>query len=156
MSRNKTILIVSFLLILASCTNTNVYDKLEAIKDASWASKNIIRLEYVVQDTATAQDIFINLRHTGLYKYNNIYLFVTTTAPNGKNIKDTVEFALAQPSGKWLGSGVGDILDCRLAYKRQVRFGQRGKYIFYIQHGMRDTNLAEILDVGLRIDYSKN
>lgn len=155
MNRNNLFIYIFSILVLASCTNTSVYDKSEAIKNASWNSNNIIRLEYTVQDTANAQDIYINLRHTGLYKYNNIFLFVTTTAPNAKSIKDTIEFSLAKPDGKWLGSGIGDVLDCQLVYKRQVRFGQKGKYIFYIQHGMRDINLEEILDVGLRIEESK-
>jgi gliding motility-associated lipoprotein GldH len=133
-----------------------VYDKTYPISDAKWESKNILRFEYTEQDTAIAKDIYLTLRHTGLYNYNNIFLFVTTLAPNGKSIKDTVEFSLAQTDGKWIGSGIGDVLDCRLAYKRMVKFGQQGKYIFYIQHGMRDLKLPEILDVGLRIEKSKD
>jgi gliding motility-associated lipoprotein GldH len=140
------------LFILFSCTNLVDYSEQKAIKGASWLVNDVCRFEYLVKDTITPKDIFINLRHTGMYKYSNIYFFVTTLAPNGMSIKDTVEFTLADKRGKWAGAGIGDICDVELAYKRNVRFGQSGRYILYIQHGMRDQKLEEITDIGISIN----
>ena len=72
-----------------------------------------------------------------------------------KALIDTVEFTIADNKGKWIGSGIGDIHDVRLVYRRNVRFGQTGNYVFYIQHGMRETEIKEITDVGIRIEDSK-
>ena len=150
---NRVLLL--FPLIFAACVNLNVFEKNQAVENASWPIHKIYRFEYSSTDTINTKDFFINLRHTGLYKYSNIFMFVTTIAPNGQNIKDTVEFTIADNKGKWIGSGIGDIHDIRLVYRRRIRFGQTGNYIFYIQHGMREEELKEITDVGIRIEDSK-
>ncbi len=151
----KGLLFIAIALITTHCSNLNDFDQNISIDNSSWAIDKVLRFEYNSKDTLNGKDIFVNLRHTGLYKYNNIFLFVTTLAPNGESIKDTTEFILANNSGKWFGSGIGDISDVRLVYKHNVKFGQVGKYVFYVQHGMRDKKLDEIVDVGIHIQNSK-
>jgi gliding motility-associated lipoprotein GldH len=141
--------------LVVACVNLNVFEKNEAINKALWQNDKIFRFEYLSRDTVISKNVDINLRHSDLYKYNNLYLFVTTIAPDGKTLKDTVEFTLADTKGKWVGSGIGNIYDLRLIYRHNIRFGQLGKYIFYIQHGMRETSLKDITDVGIRIEDAK-
>ncbi len=149
----KWFIIQSFL--LTACVNLNVYEKNETVHGASWPKNKIFRFEYISTDTLSSKNVDINLRHNDFYKYCNIYLLVTTIAPDGKRLIDTVEFTLADSKGKWVGSGIGNIFDLRLVYKQNIRFGQLGKYIFYIQHGMRETELKDITDVGIRIENAK-
>lgn len=141
--------------LITSCININLHEQNISIDHSAWPFDKILRYEYYSGDTLAPKEFSVNLRHTGLYKYNNIYLFITTIAPNGKSIKDTVEYTLVSDKGKWIGSGIGDIHDIRLAYKHKIRFAQQGKYIFYIQHGMRDNVLHGIIDVGIRIEDTK-
>jgi gliding motility-associated lipoprotein GldH len=151
---NKLYVIICIAFTLFACGNLNVFEKNETIKGSEWLSNSIVRFEYAANDTALEKNILVNIRHTGLYKYNNIFLFITTIAPNGKTMVDTSEFTIADNSGKWLGSGIGDMFDTQLVFKKNVRFSQVGKYIFLIQHGMRDEKLKEVSDVGLRIENS--
>jgi gliding motility-associated lipoprotein GldH len=151
----KACLLLTMSLMVCTCVNINVYEQNVAIDHSAWPEGKILRYEYNSTDTITTKLLSIGLRHTGLYPYSNIYLFITTIAPNGKSIKDTVEYNLVNDNGKWIGSGIGDICDLRLSYKHKARFGQQGKYIFYIQHGMRDDILSGILDVGIRIEDAK-
>lgn len=125
------------------------------IPDAQWEISKSIRFEYYCNDTLNTKDILFTIRHTGQYPYSNLYLFVTTMAPNGNKQKDTVEFLLADSRGKWFGSGIGDIHSLQLIFKRNIRFGQLGRYIFYIQHGMREKKLQGITDVGILIKNSE-
>jgi len=138
-----------------ACVNLNVYEKTEVVQGASWPKNKIFRFEYLSNDTITPKNVNIDLRHNDLYPYNNIYLFVTTIAPDGKRLTDTVEFTLADNKGKWTGSGIGNICDLSLIFRENVRFGQLGKYVFYIQHGMRESTLKNITDVGIRIENAK-
>jgi len=153
--KNKWNIILLITLIITGCGNLDVYEENQAIISASWPDDKIFRFEFHSTDTIAPKDIYINLRHTNLYKYNNIFLFVTTIAPNGRSLKDTSEFTIAKTNGKWLGSGLGGIFEVRLAYKHNVRFAQEGKYIFYVQHGMRERSLKDIIDVGIRIENVK-
>lgn len=150
--KNSWFIIIAISII--ACSYLDEYSESKVIKGGSWDVNDICRYEYNVTDTISAKDLFINLRHTGLYKYSNIFFFVTTLAPNGKSIKDTVEYTLADIRGKWAGSGIGDLHDVELAYKRNIKFGQQGRYIIYIQHGMRDRQLEAVTDVGISVRNS--
>ena len=57
-----------------------------------------------------------------LIPFRNIYLFVTTTSPDGKTITDTLQYNLADEKGKWYGKGFGDIHELNLPYKSNVYF----------------------------------
>ena len=148
---NIKLAIACIVLFMAACGPFSEYTQNQAIDDATWQANKVLRFEYISNDTISEKDLFINLRHTSLYKYNNIYFFVTILAPNGLCVKDTVAFTLADVHGKWAGKGLGDIYDVKLAFKHNIRFGQVGKYTFLIQHGMRDMKLKEIADVGICI-----
>jgi gliding motility-associated lipoprotein GldH len=87
-----------------------------------------------------------------LYPFSNLYLFITTTAPSGDFVKDTVDVILADEKGKWKGRGLGDIWDLQQLYKQNVRFAQRGTYHFEYVQAMRMEKLPFILDVGLRVE----
>jgi gliding motility-associated lipoprotein GldH len=142
-------------LVLVSCDPNRVYEKNFRIPDGVWTMNDPVRFEVIVADTITAHNLYINVRHTGMYPFSNLYLFVTTIAPSGHAIKDTVQIILADKKGKWLGNGLGDIWNNQRLYKEQVRFAQKGEYIFEYEQAMRLEKLPFILDVGLRVEQAK-
>jgi gliding motility-associated lipoprotein GldH len=139
-------------LILTSCDPARVYEKNVKIPNGIWQRDNRVRFELVVEDTISAHNLYVNIRNTSLYPMSNLYLFITTTAPSGHSVRDTLEVILADEKGKWLGSGLGDIWDLQQLYKKNVRFAQRGKYSFEYEQAMRTEKLPFILDVGLRVE----
>lgn len=149
------LLIALSVLVLVSCDPGRVYEKNIRIPDGIWNQNNPVSFEVIVEDTITPHNLYINVRNTGMYPLSNLYLFVTTIAPSGHTIKDTVQIILADEKGKWLGDGLGDIWDIQRLYKEQVRFAQKGKYIFEYEQAMRLEKLPFILDVGLRVEKSK-
>ncbi len=103
--------------------------------------------------------MFVNLRNTNAYKYNNLFLIVEMVFPHGKTIKDTLEYRMAEPSGKLLGEGYTDIKENKLWYKENVVFTETGEYTVNIQHAMRENGkvngiveLEGITDIGFRIE----
>jgi gliding motility-associated lipoprotein GldH len=142
-------------ILLISCDPNSVFEKNIRIPDGIWDRNNPVRFEVVVEDTITPHNLYINVRNTGMYPVSNLYLFVTTIAPSGHTIKDTVQVILADERGKWLGKGLGDIWDNQKLYKEQVRFAQKGEYIFEYEQAMRLEKLPFILDVGLRVEKAR-
>jgi gliding motility-associated lipoprotein GldH len=142
-------------LVLVSCDPGRVYEKNIRIPDGIWTRNYPVRFEVIVEDTITPHNLYINIRNTGMYPFSNLYLFVTTAAPSGHTIKDTVQIILADEKGKWLGNGLGDIWDNQRLYKEHVRFAQKGKYVFEYEQAMRLERLPFILDVGLRVEKVK-
>ena len=59
---------------------------------------------------------------------------------------------MAQPDGKWFGETSGTIVENQ-ALITQGYFTDAGTYSFKLEQAMRDNDLTEILDVGLRVEY---
>ena len=115
---------------------------------------DILHFRVPVTDTVNSNNVFFTVRTGTSYPFRNIYLFVTTTSPEGKSVTDTLQYNLADEKGNWYGKGFGDIRELNLPYKSNVFFPFKGIYQFKIQHGMRIENLNSVYDFGLKIEKS--
>ena len=59
------------------------------------------------------------------------------------------EYTLATPDGRWLGNGLGDLIDHKFIVDENVKFQQKGKYKYIINHEMRIDKLSNIQTIGL-------
>lgn len=141
-----------------SCDPNGVFDVYKSVPN-KWHKDTVVSFKVKAPDSINAYNLFVNLRNTNAYKYNNLFLIVEMNFPHGKTIKDTLEYKMADPSGKFLGSGLTDIKENKLWYKEQVVFKEKGEYIINIQHAMRENGkvngvvqLEGITDVGFRIE----
>ena len=144
--------VLSLMLFLSSCDNNRIFEENKELINNCWSSDNIIKFEVDIDSLETPTNFYINIRISEGYPYSNLFLFIKTTFPNGKMANDTLDCILADLNGKWIGSGMGDIYDNQIPFKKNVLFPEKGKYIFELQHGMRQEIIPLILDVGLRIE----
>jgi gliding motility-associated lipoprotein GldH len=82
----------------------------------------------------------------------SLYVFLYSEYPDGSSHKDTLEFLLAEPDGKWLGENTGTIVEFKGPIAAGGRFSKLGKYTFKLQHAMREEELKEVVDIGLCIE----
>ena len=139
------------ILFLSSCGYHAVYDRNVSIKHSLWYKDEAAHFEIDIEDTLATYDFFINLRNSTDYRFNNLYLFMTTKFPNGNLTCDTIECVLADNEGKWLGKGWGHLKENEILLNQSMVFPLRGKYEFWIQQAMRADTLKGIANVGLRI-----
>lgn len=138
--------------IFTSCDNNRLYDKNIEIPQYLWHKDSLVKFEVHIEDTITPVNFYINVRNADGFPYANLFLFIKTHFPDGRIASDTLECLLADEKGKWMGSGMGDIYDNQILFKRNVVFPVSGNYIFEYQHGMRTDNLPLIMDIGMRIE----
>lgn len=150
--RSSLLIIFTSLLLLVSCNSKVVYTDSQAIPGKTWALMNTPTFRMSVTDTINSNNVYFTIRTGSSYPFRNIYLFVTTTSPNGKVITDTLQYNLADEKGKWYGKGLGDIHELNLPYKSNVFFPVKGIYQFKFQHGMRVENLNGVYDIGVRVE----
>jgi gliding motility-associated lipoprotein GldH len=151
-NRFSFIFIMTSLLLLLSCNNKVVYTNSRVFAEETWKLMDISTFKVPITDTVNSNNVIFTIRNGASYPFRNIYLFVTTTSPDGKKITDTLQYNLADEKGKWYGRGFGDIHELNLPYKSNVYFPLKGTYEFKIQHGMRIENLKGVYDFGLRIE----
>ncbi|RPD38478.1 gliding motility lipoprotein GldH [Chitinophaga barathri] len=131
------------------------FEKNRDIPNSEWAADNrpVFELELSPEDTAYAYNIYVNVRHTDAYPYNNLWLLVSTQLPGDSTaVTRRVELPLADTYGKWLGSGMDDIYEHRIPIQQNAIFSKPGMYRFTYEQNMRQTPLPDMLSVGLRIE----
>ena len=135
---------------IVSCDRKRVFEAYKQLDENGW---NKIRSWYsrmALKDTTRNHNLYVNIRNKGTYPYSNLWLFLTIGSPDGKQLTDTVEFTLAEPSGRWKGSGIGDLHDNQILFKSSVYFSRKGEYTFRIKQGMRDNVLQGITGCGFK------
>lgn len=150
----RSILLIFVLFSIVSCKSDVVFDKYEKIKNSVWKESDTIVLVANITDTLSLHDIYINIRNTGDYRYSNLFLFMSLEGA-GQKLTDTVDIVLADDKGKWIGNGVGGLWDSRYIIRKNTKFPHSGKYTFKLQQGMRDSELHDISDIGIRIEKSQ-
>ena len=144
--------LITLLLMITSCNSNVIFTDSVVIPDNTWRLTNIPVFTIPVTDTAINTNVFFTIRTGSEYPFRNIYLFVTSSSPDGKSICDTLEYNLADEKGNWYGRGFGDIKELNLPFKSNVFFPVKGTYKFNVQHGMRVGDLKGVYDIGLRIE----
>lgn len=149
---NNYIIILLLVLSLPSCVKNTLYTDSSVMKGKEWHLNDIPVFKIPVKDTLNSNDIYFVIRTGSAYPYRNIFLFVTTSSPDGRSITDTLQYNLADEKGNWYGKGFGDINELKLPFKSNVYFPQRGVYQVAIQHGMRIETLTGVYDFGMRVE----
>ena len=144
-------------LTLTACDGTVYYDQSQSIDEHGWLPDEVSTFRIDVDDTTHAFDLMVEVRNTIDYPYSNLFLFVDTRFPDGSTSRDTIECPLADAAGHWYGRRTGRYVDSRYRLRAgSVRFAEPGMYLFGISNGMRDSAIAGIKDIGMRMEYSKS
>lgn len=142
-------------MVLAACDANSVFDRYKPIKNGVWHKDSLVVFNIPVTDTLQNHNLYINVRNKVDYRYSNLWLFVRIEQPEGTAMRDTFEMVLADPSGKWLGKGMGGLKNRKAIYRSNVFFPRSGSYTISLQQGMRDEKLNGISDVGVRLEKVK-
>ncbi len=151
------LLVTACCLFFTSCNQLEVFEQSTVIPDYSWKQQFTAAGDFVITDTVSAYSIYLVLRHTDAYHYNNIWLNVGLQPPGDSLHVQKVNLTLSDDANGWEGTGMNDIWDLKkLLNGEPRRFKQAGKYHFTIAQIMRDDPLLNIMSVGLRIEKKKD
>lgn len=151
-STNFLALITFSCAVFTSCRPIDVYEKNTTIPKYEWKYDQAAEGTFVISDTVAAYNIYIVLRHTDSYNYNNIWLNVGLQSPGDSLFYQKLNLSLGNDQG-WEGTGMNDIWEVRKLVNGQPRrFRKNGTYKFRIQQVMRDNPLHGIMSAGLRVE----
>lgn len=142
--------IVSFILLSCQAENTH-FEDMERI-DNNWKKIDTKSFSIPILSKDGKYDLQLIIRNNNQYPYRNLYIFTEIISPKGESLIDTLEYQLADITGKWLGSGMGEIKQNTLIYKENISLQDTGKYKVNISHAMRENNLKGIEDISLMVE----
>jgi gliding motility-associated lipoprotein GldH len=156
--RKISLLIAGMLLavITLSCDRSTLFSGNYHLEDKQWSMYDPARYAFPVEDTLSTYNIALSVRTSTDYPYRNLYLFVVTAFPSGTTVTDTIHATVADEKGKWMGRGAGDLRELTIPYKSNVYFPEKGEYHIRVVHGMRDTVLKGVYDMGIKVSLKES
>lgn len=139
---------------MTSCRNEVVYEKNQPINCDGWKINDTLVYQVTINDIQQKYDLSINVRHRDVYEFTNVYLNIITIMPHKAVKKEVISLPLCDDGGKWYGNCTGDICFQRVYLMRKVIFPAAGIYEFRINQEMRTEELANLFDIGLRVEKS--
>lgn len=146
-------------LLLWSCDDQKEFDTYQTLSNKVWQLKDTITFDVEVQDTINPKHVFLKIRNDNSYAYSNLFVISNLQFDDGLVVKDTLEYAMTDDYGRWLGDGLTDVKESQLYFLENYTFPKSGKYTFSFTQAMRkrgDVNplvdLKGITDIGLRIE----
>lgn len=154
---SKTYFAIIILLLASSCVTIDVFEKNVSIPNQEWSGNFQPEITFEIKDTTSLYNIYVVLRHTDAYRYNNIWLNVYTEIPGDTVNKQRLDLRLATDDKGWLGSGMDDIFEHRILITRSpVALRKPGEYKFRLQQIMREEPLQYVMNVGIRVEKARS
>tara|TARA_Y100000748_G_C15413422_1_gene456386 strand:- start:225 stop:713 length:489 start_codon:yes stop_codon:yes gene_type:complete len=158
----KILLVIIFSVIFLGCNDNIIYREFINLGESWSLSKKVsFKIDKILLNTNDNYDIYIHLRNNNEYQYNNIFLIGIIKDSINIIEKDTLEYAMADSEGKWLGKGFLSLKESKLWWKSNYRFTEVNSLIFEIDQVTRkngsqyqDEDLKGIIDIGLSIEIS--
>ena len=153
--KNSLFLAILISIMFVSCVKNDVFLSYKTIPLQGWSKDSLVTFDVAIKDTTVAYNLYVNVRNRGEYPYQNLWIFLSKKTPASMLSKDSIECYLADNRGKWLGTGIGSVMEMSVLYQQNVRFSKAGIYQYKIAHGMRDSVLSGLNDIGFQVEKVK-
>jgi len=155
---HKVFVALVMLMVFASCDSHVVWSETQSVS-GTWEKEREVIFTVASLDSLKNYNVFINLRNTNDYPFNNIFLIAAIEFPHGKTITDTLEYKMAHPNGEWMGEGIGSVKENKLWLRENIQFSESGNYNIILTQAVRNNGETEgvsqlpgITDVGISIE----
>jgi gliding motility-associated lipoprotein GldH len=155
---HRLLAIAALLFVFVSCDSEMVMGEMRELP-GSWDKNDKLTFQISQLDSLKKYDLFLHIRNTNDYPYNNIFLIASLEFPHGKTLVDTLEYRMANADGTWLGTGIGTVKENKLWFKENITFFEEGVYTLHLSQAVRNngavhgvTQLEGITEVGYSIE----
>ena len=150
----RSLLFVVLVSFLFSCDDASFYTKSYSFNNNTWQRSVKPKFIVEIKDTKHLYDFIVTLRTSTSYKYNNLWIFLNTTPPNGLSVREPFEIKTCYPDGSWIGKKTGSIVEHTLIFKRR-KVPSRGKYKFILEQGITEKLIDEVVDISFEVKLVK-
>lgn len=149
----SAVIVSGLVLCGTACKTIDVFEKNVSIPQQQWDRSYQPVIVFNISDTTALYNIYVTLRHTHAYNYNNIWLHVNYQLPGDTLKKQRVDIPLADNNKGWLGTGMDDIYEVRrLITPQPYRFKNSGDCTFTLEQIMRENPLKYVMNAGIRVE----
>ncbi len=134
---------------LFGCGEKPLFEKVYSFDDRVWTLEQKPEFKIEVTDTTALYDISLTLRTTTDYKFNNLWIFLKTTLPDGQSERLPFQIRISNEDGSWVGNKTGSVVETSLDFPAR-KLPIKGEYSFIVEQAVTQSMVDEVLDIGLR------
>jgi gliding motility-associated lipoprotein GldH len=149
----KNLSILFFLsLVFYACGPAYVYEEEYQLPEEGWPYSDTLAYAIDITDTLSRYNLLMKLEHTIDYPFQNIYLQIHTSYPNGKTISDRLSINLLDTKGQWFGKCRNENCELLIGLQEGLYFDQVGIHTIAVEQYMRRNPLPGIRSAGLMLE----
>ena len=137
---------------LTACGPHYILKEEKKLPSEGWAYQDSLQFELNISDTLKIYNLFLELKHSVDYGYQNLYTQIHTQFPSGQRIKEVVSLELANKAGIWLGKCNSQSCTIRIPIQEGAFFNATGKHQFTLVQFMRKNPLPGVQCISFMIE----
>lgn len=141
---------------LTACKEAPYYADTYVFTNGVWGSGEMPSFSFEANDSLGRYDMSFVLRLNNDYDYQNMWILMHTTLPEGTISTDTINLQVCDEKGRWLGKKSGATYTFTGLFAYQHRFETLGEYKIRMEHAVMNPELKGVLDMTLLVEHSKN
>ena len=150
--KNYFLIIGSIVLLCIGCGKSYMIDEEVAFETKQWAQDETLDFIISVTDTSKRYNIYLEIDHSKMYIYQNIYMNVHTKYPSGKSLKQQLNVDLAELDGKWKGICKGEDCKAQIVLQENAYFNELGTHTFGFEQFTRDIKLSGMNGISFKVE----
>ena len=155
MSRSLLFFFTFCISLLSACGPAIVFEKEYVIPDGNWTYSNTLDFTGSITDTLAIYDLFLEVEHSLDYPFENMYIQIHTSFPDGQDLTEQVSLELADHIGIWQGDCGRESCVLTIPIQQQAYFNQAGDYRFLVEQYMRRDPLPGVNSISFRIEDTR-
>lgn len=149
-----SLILMGYAMLMQGCQPIDVFEKNVSIPQHEWSYGFKPVYQFAITDTTAQYQLYVVLRHTDAYRYNNVWLNVGTKFPGDSGMQyRRLDLQLGTDANGWEGTGMNDIYEVRkLISNGPVTFPRKGTYEVSLAQVMRENPLQHMMSAGVRVE----
>jgi len=143
------------IILLQSCGPTIEFDKSISVGE-SWSYNEPLLYDFNIDNVDQNYDLHFVLEHSEVFSFQNLYVLISTTYPDGKIIEDEVSLQLANQKGEFSGKCSGEKCKVTIVLQENFKFQNKGNHVIKIAQHSRSEVLDGIYGGQLQLIHHKN
>lgn len=149
----KLVFSILLIILFVSCGDNSIVNQSYEFSDETWKKSDKPKFTVDIKDTTKLYDFVFIVRTTTSYAYSNMWLFLNSKAPQGKDSKEALQVKIADESGRWIGNKTGSSVEHYVKFSNR-KMPMKGKYTFRLELATVEKELSNVLDVSFTVRES--
>lgn len=150
--KNKIILLLIMLMGLYSCGKQTVFEKYEKFENNTWNKSKILSFDVPIDNINKSYDVYVVVKNTDNYTYNNLYIGVYINTPAGDTRFKDYYIDLRNEDRSFTGKLINSLWETKVKIMEKATFTKAGIHKFEIYNFMQYVSLSDINEIGLVVE----